>query len=136
MIKINIAKYDLNLVNSYLLTFLVNEGDIEPTVTKKVNQFISFKFGDVLLMDIMNFLGGATSFDSILKSNKISEKEVFFPYELCDHPDKKHNTQLPSYDTFYKKLRSCNPLEAKYTDYVNLLKNELTTEQAVAKLKL
>ena len=38
--------------------------------------------------------------------------------------------------TLYSKLRSCNPLEAEYTNYVNLLKSALTTEQAVAKLKL
>ena len=46
------------------------------------------------------------------------------------------NTELPPYDAFYSKLRSCNPLEAEYTDYVNLLKSGLTTEQAVVKLKL
>ena len=35
------------------------------------------------------------------------------------------------------KLPSCNnSLETEYTDYVNLLKSELTTEQAVIKLKL
>ena len=46
------------------------------------------------------------------------------------------NNELPPYDDFYSKLRSFNPLEAKYTDYVNLLKSGLTTEQAVVKLKL
>ena len=46
------------------------------------------------------------------------------------------NTELPPYDAFHCKLRSCNSLEAEYTDYVNLLKNRLTTEQAVVKLKL
>ena len=46
------------------------------------------------------------------------------------------NTELPPYDAFYTKLRSCNPLEADYTDYVNLLKIGLTTEQAVVKLKI
>ena len=62
----NSAKYDLNLIKSYLLTILVNERDIEPTVIKKANQFISFKIGDIQLLDIMNFLGGATSLDSFL----------------------------------------------------------------------
>ena len=46
------------------------------------------------------------------------------------------NTELPPYDAFYSKLRSCNPLEAEYMDYVNLLESGLTTEQAVVKLKL
>ena len=46
------------------------------------------------------------------------------------------NSELHPYDAFYSKVFSCNPLEAEYTDYVNLLKNGLTTEQAVIKLKL
>ena len=46
------------------------------------------------------------------------------------------NTEIPPYDAFYSKLRSCNPLEADYTDYVTLLKSGLTTEQAVVKLRL
>ena len=43
--------------------------------------------------------------------------------------------ELPPYDAFYSKPRSCNRLEAEYTEYSNLLKNGLTTEQAVMKLK-
>ena len=43
----NSAKYDLKLIKSYLLPILVNERDIEPTVLKKTNQFISFEFGDI-----------------------------------------------------------------------------------------
>ena len=130
------AKYDLNLTKSYLLPILVNERDIEPTVIKKANQFISFKFADIQLLDIMNFLGGATSLDSFLKAYKTSETKGFFPYDWFYHPDKMQNTELPPYDAFYSKLFSCNPLEAEYMDYVNLLKSGLTTEQAVIKLKL
>ena len=46
------------------------------------------------------------------------------------------NAELPPYDALYTKLRSCIPLEAENTDYVNLLESGLTTEQAVVKLKL
>ena len=63
----NSAKYDINLIKSYLLPILYNERNMEPTVIKKANQFVSFKF-DVQLLDIMNFLGGATSLDSFLKA--------------------------------------------------------------------
>ena len=132
----NSEKYDLNIIKSYLLPILVNERDIEPTVIKKANQFISFNFGDIQLLDIMNFFGGATSLDSFLKPYKTLETNRFFPYEWLDHPDKMQNTELSPYTAFYSKIRSCNPLEAKYTDYVNLLKNGLSTEQAVVKLKL
>ena len=109
------AKHDLNLIKCYLLPILVNERDIEPTVIKKANLFISFKFNDIQLLDITNFLGGATSLDSFLKAYGTSETKVFFPYEWFDHP---------------------NPLETDHTDYVNLLKNGLTTEQAIVKSKL
>ena len=75
----NSAKYDLKLIKSYLLPILVNQRDIEPTVIKKANQFISFKFGDIQLLIILNFRGGATSLDSNLKAYKTSETKVFSP---------------------------------------------------------
>ena len=64
----NSAKYDINLIKSYLLPILINERNLEPTVIKKANQFVSFKFGVVQLLGILNFLGGATSLDSFLKA--------------------------------------------------------------------
>ena len=84
----------------------------------------------------MNFLGGATSLDSFLKAYKTSETKGFFPYEGFDHTDKIQNPELHPYDAFYSKLRSCNPHETEYTDYVNLLKSGLTTSQVVIKMKL
>ena len=112
----NSAKNDLDLIKSYLLPILVNERNTEPTVIKTANQFISFKFGDIQLLDIMNFFGGATSLDSFLKAYKTSETKKFFPYDWFDHPDKMQNTEIPPYDAFYSKLRSCNLHEAKHTD--------------------
>ena len=119
-----------------MLPILVNERDIEPTVIRKANKFVSFKFGDNQLLKIMSSLGGATCLDSFLKAYKTSETKGFFPYEWFDHPDKMQNTEHPPYDAFYSKLRSCKPLEVEYTDYVNLLKSGLTTEQALIELKL
>ena len=63
MFGFNSAKYDLKLTKSYLQPILVNERDIEPTVIKKANQFNSFKFSDIQLLDIKNLPGGATSLD-------------------------------------------------------------------------
>ena len=53
----NSPKYDLKIIKSYLLPILANERDIEPTVIKKAKQFILFKFGDIQLLDKLNFLG-------------------------------------------------------------------------------
>ena len=66
----------------------MNEREIEPTVIKKANQCIPFKFGNVPFLDIMSFLGGATSLDSFLKACKVSEAKGFFPYEWFDSPEK------------------------------------------------
>ena len=97
----NSAKYDINLIESYLLLVLINERNMEPTVTKEANQFVSFKFGDVQLLDIMNFLDGATSLDSFFKAYKTAETKGFFPYEWFDCPQKMNNSELPPYDAFF-----------------------------------
>ena len=36
----NSAKYDINLIKSFLLPILINERNMEPSVTKKANQFV------------------------------------------------------------------------------------------------
>ena len=64
------AKYDISLIKSFLLNVLINDRNMEPTVIEKADQFVSFKFGDIQLLDIMNFLGGATSLDLFLKAHK------------------------------------------------------------------
>ena len=132
----NSAKYDINLIKSYLLPILVYERDIEPTVIKKANQFVSCKFGEIQLLDIMNFLGGATSFDSFLKAYKTKQTKGFFPYEWFDCPRKINNKELPPYDSFFSILRKGNPLEKDYNDFQNLVNCGLTTEQSVAKLRM
>ena len=104
----NSAQYDFNLIKSYLLRILINERNMEPTVIKQANQFVYFKFGDVQLLDIMNFLGGATSLDSFLKAYKTAETKGFFPYDWFDCPQKMNNSELPPYDAFFSKLRNVN----------------------------
>ena len=97
---------------------------------------MSFKFGDVQLLDIMNFLGGATSLDSFLKAYKTAETKAFFPYEWFECPQKMKNSELPPYDAFFSKLQNVNPLEKDYSVYQNLLTRGLKTEQALSKMKL
>ena len=96
----NSAKYDLNLIKSYLLPILVNERDIEPTVIKKTNEFISFKFGDIQQLDIMKFLGGPTKLDSFLKAYRTSRTTELFPYEWFDPPDKIQKNDIPHMTLF------------------------------------
>ena len=124
------------MIESYLLPILVNERQFEPAVINKANQFVSFKFGDVQLLDSMNFLGGATSLDSFLRAYKTEETKGFFPYEWFDDPERLNNKELPPYDSFFSKLRNFNPLEKDYNDFENLTTTGLSSEQAVYKLRL
>ena len=132
----NSAKYDITLIKSYLLSIRVNERQIESTVIKKTYQFASFKFGDVQLLDIMNFLGGATSLDSFFKAYKTEETKGIFPYEWFDNPEKLNNKELPPYDSFFSQLCNINPLEKDYNDFENLTTSGLSSEQAICKLRL
>ena len=116
----NSAKYDINSINSYLLPILVNERDLQATVIMKANQFASFKFGDIHLLDIMNFLGGATSFDFFLKAYKTEETKGFFPYERFECPEKMNNRELPPYHSFFTVLRNSNPLKKITTTFKTL----------------
>ena len=105
----NGAKYDLNLIESYLLPLLVNERNIEPSVIEKANQFMSSKFSDNQLVNNVKFLGGARSLDSFLRAYKSSETKGFFPSEWFDHPDNMQNPELPPYDAFYNKILQLQP---------------------------
>ena len=132
----NSAKYDLNLIKAYLIPLLVNEREIEPTVIKKANQYISFKFGNVQFLDIMNFLGGATSLDSFLKAYKTTETKGFFPYEWFDSPEKLTYPTLPPYDEFFSRLPNCNPLDKAYSDYQSFVNSGCSSEEALKKLRV
>ena len=107
----NRAKYDINLIKWYLLRTFMNSRDIERTVIKKTKQFVSCKFGDIQLLDIMNFSVGATSLDSSLKAYKTKETKGFLPYEWFECPEKMNNKKLPPYDSFLSFLRNGKHIE-------------------------
>ena len=52
----NSGRYDLNLVKSYLIPYLINDKEAVLMVIKKANDFISSKVGDIQFLDIMKFL--------------------------------------------------------------------------------
>ena len=83
----NSSKYSINFIESHLLPTLVNERDIEPIINKSANNFVSFESGDVLLLDILKFLG-ASILDSFLKAHKPSERKRCFPSEGFNRPHK------------------------------------------------
>ena len=100
----NSATYNINLIKSYLRPILVNEGDVEPIVIKKANQFVSFKFGNVQHLDILNFVGYSTNLGSFVKFYKESDTRGYLPYEWFNHPNKLNVKELPPYEAFHNKL--------------------------------
>ena len=74
----NSATCDKTLMKSYLQALLVNEREIKPIEIMKTNQFVSFKFGDVQLLDILNCLGGTASFVSFSKTYETLETKGIF----------------------------------------------------------
>ena len=101
----------------------------------EANQFVFFKFGDIQLLDIKNFLGGAISLHSFLKAYKTKETNVFFPYERFDCPEEMNNKKLLPYEFFFSILRNSKPLEKIYNDFQNIFNSGLTIEQGIAKLR-
>ena len=91
----NSAKYDINLIKSYLVPILVNERDIETNSCKKklISLFLSSN-GNIHLLDIMNFLDGATSLDSFLKAHKSKETKGFFPYGRSTENEQQRTSPL------------------------------------------
>ena len=74
----NSGQNDINLIKPYLNPYLINKKHIEPSVIKKANDFVSFKFEGIEVwfnevLDVMKFLDGATTLDSFLKAYKASE---------------------------------------------------------------
>ena len=87
-------------------------------------------------LDILNFLGGATSLDKFLKAYGTSEQKGFFPYEWFDDIEKLRHTELPIADAFYSKLKNCNVLETDFNMYNCLLKKGISSGVALKKLGL
>ena len=123
--RFNSGRYDLNLIKSYLIPYLIRDKEL-----------ISFKFGDVQFLGIMKFLGRASTLDSFLKAYKASETKKFFPYEIFDNPDKLDFPELPPYEAFFSKLRNNNSLDKYFIDNEKLRNSGLDEQQALKKLQI
>ena len=129
----NSAKYDLDLIKTYSLPIFVSEKQIEPTVIKEAKIFISVNFGNLQFLDIMNFLGGATSLDSFLKAYKTTEKKEFFHMNSLTVQIKIKELIASFPRLFFGKLRNYNALENVYKDYKYRLNTGLTQDETLKK---
>ena len=116
--------------------FLWMKEKFERTVIKKANKNLSFKFGSVQFLDIVNFLGVATSLDSFLKAYRTSEMKGFLAYEWSDSPKKTHVSGTSPYNEFFSRLPKCNPLDKAYSDYQSFVNSGCSSEEALRKLRV
>ena len=103
---------------------------------KKANQFVCFMFGDVKLLDLWKFLGGATRLDSFLEAYKTSKTKGYFLYECYNDPEKFNNTQSLPYESFFSKLHNNNSLNKDYSDFQSLIYGGLISKEALSELKM
>ena len=75
----NSGKFDLNLIKSYLIPSFIRDKEHETSFIKKANDFISFKFGDLQVLDLMKFLGGPTTLGFFSKPIKLAKRKNCFP---------------------------------------------------------
>ena len=93
-------------------------------------------FNGVELLDFLNFLGGATFLDKLLKSFGTSEQKGFFSYEWFDNIEKLRHSELPIADAFYSKLKNCNVFETDFNMYNCFLRKGISSSNALKKLGL
>ena len=111
-----------------MLLLLVNEREIETTLTKEPDQFVFLKFVHVQLLDKMKFFQGATTRGP--EAYKTSRTEKCFPYDCFDNPKKLRNTQLPPYQALFGRLETKYPHDKDNSGCPNLLVGGITAEEA------
>jgi hypothetical protein len=57
-------------------------------------------------LDILNYLGPATSYDKWIKAYECKQTKAWFPYEWFDNPDKLAYPGLPDYPAWFSKLKN------------------------------
>ena len=87
-------------------------------------------------LDILNFLGGATTLDNFLNAYGASEEKGFFPYEWFDSIEKLNVSQLPPIDSFWSKLKNHNVLSVDYGKFVQLKNDGMEQDKILKKLRL
>ena len=100
------------------------------------NKYIGMNFPGLQFNDIMNFLGRAKTQDNSLKAYGSSEEQSFFPYDWFDSADKLNETQLPSIESFWSKLKNHNVLSVVYDKFMDCKRRGIEEKEALRKLKL
>ena len=127
---------DLNLIKEYLLLHLLKERNVVPKVIRTGNKYIGMNFLGLQFLNILNFLGGATSLDNFLKAYGASEEKGFFRYEWFDSTEKVNETQLPPIESFWSKLKNQNVFSVDYDKFMGCKKRENEENEALKETEI
>ena len=114
---------------------LLTERNVVPKVIRTGNKYIKMNFLGLQFLDILNFLGGATTLDIFLKAYGPSEEKVCLGYEWLDSAEKLNETQLPPTESFWSKLKSHNVLSVDYDKFMDCKKMGIEEKEALKTLK-
>ena len=104
IVGFNSGSYDLNLIKKYFVERLA-EKNKKIKVAKKGNKTMFMHTDGFRFLDIINYLGPATSYDKWVKAYGSETEKSWFPYEWFESPEKLDFEGLPDYQEWYSKLK-------------------------------
>lgn len=102
----NSGKYDLNLITNHFVGAICWTTVKSIKVDKKGNTIMFLNTPGFKILDIINYLGPGTSYDSWAKAYDCQYTKSWFPYEWFDSVDKLNHPGLPDYPNWYSKLKN------------------------------
>ncbi len=123
VLSFNGSKYDINLMKQYLHKSLEDCGEEVSFTIKKANAYMSLKTQHLQFLDIRSYLAPNYSYDAFIKAYKCKIEKGFFPYDYFDSYDKLNETELPSHDLFYSKMKNKNISDEEYNICINAWKD-------------
>lgn len=112
-IGFNSAKYDINLIKSYLVKhFRLDENGA--FVAKRNNVYSCISTNTFKFLDISLYLSPGINYSGFLRAFDVQESKGFFPYEFFDDIDKLSYDRLPPHEAFYSTLKNANITDEEY----------------------
>ena len=120
----NSKKYDLMLIQKYILKELNLAQDEDAYIIKKGNTYMCIANSNYRFLDVISYLTPSTSYSKFLKTfNPDGEQKGFFPYEkLISYETLKYD-KMPDYDDFYSSVKKANVLGPQSNGNYEYMKN-------------
>ena len=115
----NSSGYDIKLIKKFLFKELCEHGQQSTFTVKKSGKYPCIKTEHLKFLDVTISCPWIQS-QAFFQSFGVSEQKGFFPYDYFVTADQLDETTLPTYNTFYVTIKSCNVLEEEHAAFQNL----------------